>query len=538
MHNKSYAVSLLILLTLAWFTACTGDVLTDSTPIPPPPNAVSNDGADSGPISTPLSTALPVETAVMPTPTLIPTATPTTETVPTAVTDPPVQVISSQPLPTSSRDLLFIADGSFKQWNHATGQIETIVAGTNRTNPTPEKPDEQIPGSITSFVMSADGKRAVVARVLSGANAPDIQNSQAEYTYELLFVDMISREVWPLVPQVDNLFGLDLSPNAQQLAFVASGLNGIPDAIDNNAPANNLYVLETRGGNPANLRLVHRCTTYCRSPKWHIENNLVVFGEDGALWLYNIAASEPEMLLENNPFSMEMTNVGEVSVYWPEAWARNGRTLMLWHGHWEGASRAILDLPTGNLVEVPNTFVYADIFPAQVSWMPDDRLLIWHTQSTKTELVPTDFVPVVELWRFDLDSGELTLDESALLSTEKLGVTGGIYLENGRFAFALDAPLLPDDLTGIRDQIGTYQLVSLAEQPMRVNSLPVDTDVYRQADVIWAGDGSGALLVQSDYPNQPNLFYAPTDGNFLYEVTAVFGQYPHSFQWQPEIIVP
>ena len=72
---------------------------------------------------------LPEETAVQPTPTLVPTETATTEAAPTAVTNPPVQVISSQPLPASSRDLLFIADGSFKQWNHATGQIETIVAG-------------------------------------------------------------------------------------------------------------------------------------------------------------------------------------------------------------------------------------------------------------------------------------------------------------------------------------------------------------------------------------------------------------------------
>jgi hypothetical protein len=534
MHFKRLMTALLFLLTLSWLTACTGDVLTDSTPIPPPPNA-SNEGVlanENIEDATPLPTTLPEETSGIPTPTLIPTETPTTEATPTAVTNPPVQVINSQPLPASSRDLLFIADGSFKQWNHATGQIETIVAGTNATNPDPEIPGDLIPGSITSYAMNADGKRAVVARVLSAANAPEVQNAQTEYSYELLFVDMISREVWTLVPQVDNLFGLDLSPNAEQLAFVASGLNGIPDAIDNNAPANNLYVLETRGGNPANLRLMHSCTAYCRSPKWHIENNLVVFGEDEALWLYNIAASEPEMLLENNPFTSEMSNVGEVSVYWPEAWARNGRTLMLWHGRWEGASRTLLDLPTGNLVELPNTFVYADLFPAQVSWMPDDRLLVW-----RTEGIESDFIPQVELWRFDLSSGELVLDESAQLSAEKVGVIGGVYLENGRFAFALDAPPV-QNIGSAQNTIGTYQLTSLAETPERVNSLPPDDGTYRQATVLWAADGSGALLTQSDRPNQPKLFYAPANGEFLFEVTAVFGQNPHSFRWQPEIIVP
>lgn len=534
MHLKRLTLIFFLLFTLGGLAACTSDVLTEPTPIPPPPNADTGEAGEVNDVAaTPLPTLPPEEeTAVQPTPTLVPTETPTTLAQPTAVTNPPVQVLNSQPLPASSRDLLFIADGSFKQWNHATGQIETLVAGTNTANPNPEIPGDLVPGSITAYTMNADGKRAVVARVLSRANAPEVQNAQTEYSYELLFVDLISREVWTLVPQVDNLFGFDLSPNAQQLAFIGSGLDGIPDATSHDLPANNLYIIETGGGNPANLRQVHSCETYCRSPQWHIENNLLAFGDDEALWLYNIAADEPEMLLTNNPFSVEMANVGEVSVYWPVAWARNGRTLMLQHGRWEGSSSAVLDLPTGALAELPNTFIYAEIFPAQVSWMPDDRLLVWHTESTETS-----FVPFVELWRFDLGSGTLVLDESARLSQEMMGVLGGIGLENGRFAFALDVPPA-ENINVTENQSGTYQLTSLAEAPTRVNSLPPGDGTYRQATVLWSADGSGALLTQSDQPNQPKLFYAPTDGAFLYEVTAVFGQNPHSFTWQPEIFVP
>ena len=114
---------------------------------------------------------------------------------------------------------------------------------------------------------------------------------------------------------------------------------------------------------------------------------------------------------------------------------------------------------------------------------------------------------------------------------------GGIGLENGRFAFALDVPPA-ENINVTENQSGTYQLTSLAEAPTRVNSLPPGDGTYRQATVLWSADGSGALLTQSDQPNQPKLFYAPTDGAFLYEVTAVFGQNPHSFTWQPEIFVP
>lgn len=528
-------IALFLLLSLAWLTACGGELLSEPTPIPPPPNADADETNNdtNPPATTPIATDLPEETAVDPTPTLVSTATATPEVQVTAVTDPPVQVINSQPLPATSRDLLFIADGTFKQWNHATGQIETIVPGPAANSPVSENLDEPVIGSITAYAMNADGKRAVVARVLSHANAPEVQNAPTEYTYELLFVDMISREVWTLVPQVDNLFGFDLSPNAQQLAFVASGLDGIPDATSNEPVANKLYVLETGGGNPTNLRQVYTCETYCRSPKWHIENNLLAFGDDTALWLYNIAADEPEMLLENNAFNSEMSDVGEVSVYWPHEWANNGRYLMLWHGRWEGASRAILDVPTGSLVEVPNSFTYAEIFPFQVSWMPDDRVLVWHAEQSDSDLIP-----LVELWRFDLGEGELVLEESARLSEEMMGVMGGTYLEDGRFAFALDAPPSPNDTETLREQIGTYQLTSLAETPERVNSLPILVEGFAQTQVLWARDGSGAFLTQAYRPNQPKLFYAPTDGDFLYEVTAVFGQNPHDFQWQPEIIVP
>ncbi|MCA9946273.1 MAG: hypothetical protein KC449_22470, partial [Anaerolineales bacterium] len=145
---------LLVLLTLAWLNACTGETFTDPTPIPPPPTtSIGDDTAVIDP--TPLPTNLPDETALEPTPTLVPTTTPTATIAATAVTNPPVQVISSQPLPATSRDLLFIADGAFKQWNHATGQIETIVAGPGAASPSAENPDVPANGSITAFSMSA-----------------------------------------------------------------------------------------------------------------------------------------------------------------------------------------------------------------------------------------------------------------------------------------------------------------------------------------------------------------------------------------------
>jgi hypothetical protein len=88
---------------------------------------------------------------------------------------------------------------------------------------------------------------------------------------------------------------------------------------------------------PGSVNQVRDCAGRCFDPVWHIENNLVAFADEAALWLYNIAASEPEVLLENTPYEEGMADVGQISIYSPIEWASNGRYLLLWEGLWEGA---------------------------------------------------------------------------------------------------------------------------------------------------------------------------------------------------------
>jgi len=528
----------LFLLLLASLAACTGDTFSEPTPIPPPPTSTDGQNPPAAATTTPVAHVNATEPAIEPTPTLEATATATAEMVATAVTDPPIQAITSQPLPESSRNLLFLADGAFKRWNQANGQIETLVPGPNSS--APENADEPEIGRVTDYSMSADGKRAVVARLLRIATDPDIENAQPETSHELLFVDMVSGETWTLVPQVDNLGTFGLSPNAQQLAFAATGLDGLPDApgsgvdFENGAPLpNNLYVMTTGGGNPGSVNQVRDCAGRCFDPVWHVENNLVAFADEAALWLYNIAAREPELLLENTPYEPGMADVGQISIYSPIEWASNGRYLLVWEGLWEGAHRAVLDVPTKAFALIPNLFDYDRVFPAEISWMSDDRLLIWRTQIEDR----IEQIPLVELWRFDPTTEQLNLEESATLADLPLGVSGGTYLADGRFAFALHEIPRSDDPAAAQAS-GTYVLTSLAETPERVNSLPPTSTAYLHTQVVWAKDGSGALLVQQPRQFETTVYYAPTDGDFLYDVTAVLGQNPHNFQWQPEIVVP
>jgi hypothetical protein len=86
---------------------------------------------------------------------------------------------------------------------------------------------------------------------------------------------------------------------------------------------------------------------------------------------------------------------------------------------------------------------------------------------------------------------------------------------------------------GTQTSSGTYWLTSLSEQPQRVNAMPDNQPgtefpwVGFDADVFWAGDGSGAIIRWRD-----ETYYAPANGNFLYNVTFALGRGVSKYVWQ------
>lgn len=458
------------------------------------------------------------------TPTLAPTEEPTLTPEPTVapVTDLPIQQVTGSPLPAISRDLLFIGDGSFKQWNQRNGQIDILIAGPEPASRVSEDPEvTEFVGDITDFVLNRDGKRAVIARrtgtitlTETALNENDVEETM-EMTFpvhELLFMDLVSRDIWQIVPQIANLQSMDLSPDAQQVAFVASNLNNELSLTEEGIPPQQLFVLASGGGaSPGEVRSVDSCLRSCSTPVWHIESNLVVWGDFEALKLFNIAGREAEPLLANE------ASMPDIAIHFPLEWANNGRFLLLNIGRIEGGNKAVFDVPTGRVIEIPDSFVYIDPFPTEVSWMPDDRLFILRTGND---------TPTAELWRVNIDDGNIVKEESLLLTNANAGAMGQMHLQDGRFAFALvnEDPALS----------GIYHLTSLSQQPEKVNAIPAgDTDFPAELTlVLWSADGFGAIVVHNGV-----TYYAPADGNTLYDMSAVFGANAHSFLWQRDIII-
>lgn len=466
-----------------------------------------------------------------PTPTLVPSPTPTSAPLVMPVTDPPLTAVDSTQLPPLSRDLLFLQEGSFKRWNALTGQIETLIPGPDpaqRTYPDPEDVRQYygFPGDVTQFKVSQDGNRALAVRIVRSDIVPFLIPEQSEeprdfvrQLQEIIYMDLVSGEQWTVTPQIYNVQGVDLSPNGERMAVLATAVGQTPPEptrYDGYAEwASTMFIQEMQGGNGRDIRAVHACDNYCSAPLWHIENNLAVWGDRNGLWLYNIAATTPESLL---PSPVVDASFDLREVYGPIAWANNGRYLRIWRSVMEGGSQAILDIPTRTLIDIPDSFVYVDPFPIEISWMPDDRLLI--AANGQNEM-PT---PTLSLWRISLDEGRVNREEILTLSNQPVGVQGAIHLADGRFAYGLIGD-------GSQSASGTYLLTSLSQPPERVNALPdglFGEEIFWPGDglsVLWSPDGTGAIIEAKD-----ELFYAPANGNALYHIP--HGRGAHHFYWR------
>lgn len=502
-------------------TACSVAAELEPTPIlPPPPTAAGAAATGTAPAADPAAeTPAAAETAVTGTPdeTGLPTPLPTPTLAPTPApeTSPSLTMAAANDLPATTRDLVFISDGALRMWNHNNAQLETLVPRGETADPDAVRETVFTPlaGDVTQFDVSRDGNRIAAARLTYTETITDTSDGspvQRIYTEsELLFIDTVSKETWTLVPTLTNFVDLSISPNQQQVAFIGSTLSGFPEPTATAADApRRIYLTTTPDGQP---REIGACADFCGGLLWHPNNELVLWADGDALWMYNVSGNTPEQLVQNT-----LGSAADTSLFRPVSWAGNGRFLLVAEQLWEGSRMAVLDVPSGQILAVPDTGYYADPFPPEVSWMQDDRLLVLRADIAGQRHTS------LELWRVQPDAGQLVREEFYDLDANAAGA-GAVHFENGRFGYGL---LAQSDVM----VSGLYVQTSLSEPPERVNGL---APAFVAPNIVWSPDGSGAVVVQ----NQLAL-YAPSSGDDLYQMTAVFGPWAHHFAWLPAGTVP
>lgn len=510
--------SVLVLILTWWLAACGGESALDPTPLlpPPPTQSVSTPVTETAVTPNAELTTAAVATAVAdgtatptlaPTPTLLPTSVPDTQ--------PALQPARAGQLPPISHDLVWLSDGALLMWNHNSGQIQTLYSGAGE-GVGRESPFTQLPGDITQYDVSADGNRITAVRLTASREisatlrGSDEQVSDEQTVHELLFLDTVSRESWTLAAAVTNLREARIAPNQREVAFIATNLGGAPATeVTRSGPPLSVFLAGTPDGE---TRRIADCVEFCYALTWHPQSNLLTWTDREALWLYNLESSRPQVLLANRNETLESTRL-----YAAIDWAANGRFLLLWEQVYEGGSRAVLDVPTQQLMPVPDSFVFAEPFATEVSWMQDDRLLVLRSLISGQTRQAT-----IELWRVAPESGELAREEVSRPDLTA-AAAGGVHLADGRFAYGL----LSQSEAAVS---GLYIQDSLTEPLQRVNGL---IPAFIAPDIIWAPDGSGAVVRQDSI-----LFYAPAGGDALYDLRPVTGAWARSFTWLPPGAAP
>ncbi len=457
---------------------------------------------------------------LQPTPTIAPTITPTTApeatAVPAATTSP-----VTEGLPAISSDLLFIADGALKWWRHDLGQIETLMMGgtavSSESSPS-ERAYTPVVGDVTALVINDDGSQAIIAKLTD--EIPFIPDPENPYTdtigvYQIIRFDFNSGEQVMMFPTLFSRYTpvLSISPDGQRMTVGGLGTHTFEELnliTDGGLLSGNLYIRDTAVG--AAPKIIDRCEGTCRGIAWHMDNNLFVYGNQDGLKLYNISASAPELLIDG---AIDNTQLYR-KFFSPISWANNGRFLLMQYSEYiEGSERAVFDIISRQLMIVPNSGAYVGPY-AHVDWMNDARLFLVRQNES--------YQAIGETLRVDVDSGQLTVDETVQLSQGGIYPVAPKHWADGRFGYAL-FNVHSDMIQGIDgSSSGLYQRVSFNEEAVRLNDLPALNEFYTSAE--WNADGSS--FVVSDLGT---MWYISGTGGVVQNMTTAVGLSAHSFNW-------
>lgn len=506
---KHTRISIFFMLCIVIFLAA-----CSNTPGSLEPTAAMTRTTNPSDTASPTDALLPPATATFPAGYVPPMATvdPLATATSLPPTDPVIQEIST--LPSISQDVLFIADGALKRWNHTTNQIETLLSGGTPPSNTPRNSEwNSFVGDIANFSVSRDGRSIVASRFTGELKEGDRSIMQ----YELLFLDLSNPQPVTIVSNLPDADRFALSPNGAMVAYVTATPNNTPPDWQDDT----LWLVDLPSGA---VRSTIPCEGYCSSVVWHVDSDRFFWTDRAALWLQNVATNQSELIEVNHGF--ENATVEAEGSYSAIAWSPDGRFLLAWKGYYEGAERVVIDLASKAVMDITSSLMYGDAPFSELTWTQDSRLYVVRPAASENE------GPTAELWHVDAGTSQLVLDQTMSLSDKPFMAIAPAQLSDGRFVYALVnstgndyglgySPVADDSTAGL------YNLASFAGQPQRINAI-LATRYQGESRIVWQSDGTGAIIHQ---PNSDITLYAASDNTNLYNINPLLGSYPHQFTW-------
>lgn len=457
-------------------------------------------------ISAPTLPALPTIPAVedgQATPMAAATRTPVPS--PTAVTTllTPIQRLAAGATLPLNHDLLFISAGELKVWQPQTGQVHTLLARTDLV--------------VSGWRATPDRHMVLIAQT-AGENKPG-------FTLSLFTAD--TRQVRELWSEPDHyLLAYALATNGRDAALITRST-----PLDTPEDPEVIQVID---GETGQITTLADCP-YTRPFENDTDNvyidhcHSLVAVPDGQTWLWRDSegvwqgelAQPPRLLVPHEYFDNDPPRI-----YTPtDDWSPDGRYQLLLARRFEGRNRWVLDMITGQNMEVPNSYIELGQLVSYWQWTADNQLFT--VRPPRYEEGETD--NFAELWH--IAAGQLGPDAALMLpNLEQIPPAAASQLPDGRFAFIINHT---DPATAVTRQL--YLITNFDQPPQPLVSLPPLREHWsytHDQSLTWAPDNSGVLyILPSAKSHQP--FYIAADGSILYDLTDLLGINLTDLIWLP-----
>lgn len=492
---------------LGWFIACMGLMAcTAAQPIPATQvggTAVSPTTlpATSTPMQpTPTNTAItPQSLTATPPPTATLVLTPTPET--TLLT--PIEPVTMGQTLAIPYDLLFMSKTALQLWQPQTGEVNWLLTPTDTQS------------QLAYWRSTADDQTILIAQT---------PINEAEPGFRLFLFEAASRqvrEVW--ADSEAYLLALAMAVGGSSAAFITSTA-----PLQAEEGVKTVQLLDLQTGQRTKLadcpisRLVANGTT---AFTFTTACNHLVAVPDGQTWLWSDVEGVWQGGLQQTSRLLvphEFFDGDPPQLYVPtDEWSPNGRYQRLSGHRGEGSHPWLLDMLTGQTVELPNYTPGLDYW-ADWLWTQDNRLLAIRQPIEEGE--ETNFA---ELWHIEEDL--LVYEKSVTLPTYAWHpVQAFMQLADGRFAFVLNH----NDPTQAASR-SLYLMNSLDQSAQPWLSLPPLAGHPGKQSLIWTPDLSGVLYTLPLNNDGLRPLFSFADDSTLYDLTELLGSDSMEFIWLP-----
>lgn len=298
----------------------------------------------------------------------------------------PTAVTEGQ-LPPLPADLLFDREGTIYRWPREGGSIEAVwEAEPGMELYQPFASWENPP----SWRLSADGSRLIALERTDAAH-PEAATRAPRLRFSVLDLDSGLRVAVPFAGALRGEDSWDISADGSRVVFLVHGTrDGLPVPVEPGAnhgsmPAT-IYGIDTdRSGQPV---LLGTCDTFqaepveehmlngCRGLKLAPDGRSLSYSDGQGLWLMDLPDAleaetrPPGRLIQPHFYG---PREGQITIYRPQTFAPDGRSLTVILQGYEGRSHGVLDLPTGGAFPIPHSDEW--ITESALAWDDHGRVL-------------------------------------------------------------------------------------------------------------------------------------------------------------------